>query len=174
MNLNKMVRAAIFSAMAIGLGFMFMLVPNLEFISVTVFLSGLTLGIPYGVMVGGTTMLIYSTMNPLGSGLVYPTLLAGQIIAMALIGMIGSFSFSILRNAKSWLLIGVAGLAGFFCGLLYDVITTVTYPLSAGYSWEETLAYGISGILFTLMHLVSNSIIFALVVPGYLRRTSTT
>jgi len=40
MNLNKLVQAAIFAAMAIGLGFMFMLVPNLEFITVTVFLSG--------------------------------------------------------------------------------------------------------------------------------------
>ena len=73
MNLNKLVRAAIFAAMAIGLGFMFMLVPNLEFISVTVFLAGLTLGISYGAMVGGTAMLIYSVMNPLGSGLIYLT-----------------------------------------------------------------------------------------------------
>ena len=82
MNLNKLVRAAIFAAMAIGLGFMFMLVPNLEFISVTVFLAGLTLGISYGAMVGGTAMLIYSVMNPLGSGLIYLTLLIGQILAM--------------------------------------------------------------------------------------------
>ena len=75
MNLNKLVQAAIFAAMAIGLGFMFMLVPNLEFISVTVFLAGMTLGLPYGILVGGTAMMIYSVMNPLGSGLIYITLL---------------------------------------------------------------------------------------------------
>ena len=33
MNLSNLVRAAIFSAVAIGLGFMFILVPNVEFIS---------------------------------------------------------------------------------------------------------------------------------------------
>ena len=98
MNLNKLVQAAIFAAMAIGLGFMFMLVPNLEFITVTVFLSGLTLGMGYGTLVGGTAMLIYSAMNPLGSGLIYFTLLLGQILAMAGIGLLGSISKQFLRN----------------------------------------------------------------------------
>ena len=44
MNLNNLVQAAIFAAVSIGLGFMFMMIPNVEFISVTVFLAGLTLG----------------------------------------------------------------------------------------------------------------------------------
>jgi len=58
------------------------------------------------------------------------------------------------------------------CTLLYDGVTTLTYPISAGYDWDETVAYAISGLLFTFMHLVSNAIIFSLVVPGYLRRIS--
>ena len=57
MNLNNLVKAAIFSSTAIGLGFVFMFIPNLEFISVTVFLSGLTLGGYIGAIVGGTSML---------------------------------------------------------------------------------------------------------------------
>ena len=65
MGLTNLVRAATFAATAIGLGFMFILVPNVEFISVTVFLSGLTLGVLFGTMVGGTAMMIYSIMNPL-------------------------------------------------------------------------------------------------------------
>lgn len=81
MNLSNLVRAAIFSAVAIGLGFMFMLVPNVEFISITVFLSGLTLGFSWGAAVGASSMLIYSSFNPLGSGLIYFTLLIGQILA---------------------------------------------------------------------------------------------
>ena len=55
MNLSNLVRAAIFSAVAIGLGFMFMLVPNVEFISITVFLSGLTLGFSWGAAVGASS-----------------------------------------------------------------------------------------------------------------------
>ncbi len=53
-----------------------------------------------------------------------------------------------------------------------DSLTIETYRISAGYSWDETVAYAISGLLFTFMHLVSNAIIFSLVIPGYLRRIS--
>ena len=172
MNLNKLVQAAIFAAMAIGLGFMFMLVPNLEFISVPVFLSGLTLGMGYGTLVGGTAMLIYSAMNPLGSGLIYITLLLGQILAMAGIGLLGSISKQFLKIHNPLACSIVAGGIGLVCTLLYDGVTTLTYPISAGYDWDETVAYAISGLLFTFMHLVSNAIIFSLVVPGYLRRIS--
>ena len=35
MNLNNFVKAAIFTATAIALGFVFMLIPNVEFISVS-------------------------------------------------------------------------------------------------------------------------------------------
>ena len=65
-----------------------------------------------------------------------------------------------------------AGGIGLVCTLLYDGVTTLTYPISAGYDWDETVAYALSGLLFTFMHLVSNAIIFSLVVPGYLRRIS--
>lgn len=172
MNLNKLVRAAIFAAMAIGLGFMFMLVPNLEFISVTVFLAGLTLGTTYGAMVGGTAILVYSVMNPLGSGLIYMTLLLGQVIAMVGIGIAGAITAQFINKFSPMMVVGVAGGIGLVCSLWYDGITTLAYPISAGYNWDETVAYAISGLLFTSMHLISNTVIFSIVVPGYLRRLS--
>ena len=172
MNLNKLVQAAIFAAMAIGLGFMFMLVPNLEFISVTAFLAGLTLGITYGALVGGTAIMIYSVLNPLGSGLIYFTLLIGQIIAMAGVGCFGALLSGIVKKSTSMTQVLIVGGIGFICALWYDGITTLAYPMSAGYNWDETVAYAISGLLFTFMHLVSNTIIFSIVVPGYLKRLS--
>ena len=90
MELNKTVKAAVFSATAIGLGFLFMLVPNVEFITVTVFLSGLTLGAVTGGFVGASSIMIYSILNPLGSGLAYLPLLVGQIISMTGIGFFGA------------------------------------------------------------------------------------
>jgi hypothetical protein len=172
MNLNNLVQAAIFAAVSIGLGFMFMMIPNVEFISVTVFLAGLTLGGIMGILVGSTTMLIYSTMNPLGSGLIYFPLLIGQIIAMAGVGMMGSIMAGLLRTSLPFtkIMIGLAGLCGLIASILYDSITTFVYPISAGYSWKETVAYTISGLLFTTMHLVSNIAIFGIVVPQYLRK----
>ena len=170
MGLTNLVRAAIFAAMAIGLGFMFILVPNVEFISVTVFLSGLTLGILFGTMVGGTAMMIYSIMNPLGSGLIYIPLLVGQIIAMAGIGTAGAITGRLFKSMPLKISIPVAGVFGCICTLWYDGITTMAYPVSAGYSWDETLTYVVSGLIFTFMHIVSNTVIFSIVVPGYLKR----
>lgn len=170
MNLNNIVQAAIFTAMAIGLGFMFMFVPNLEFISVTVFLAGFTLGKKYGILVGATAILIYSAMNPLGSGLIYFTLLIGQIVAMALVGCIGALSVSILPQKINSILVTLSAVFGFIVALIYDGITTIAYPLSAGYNLDETIAYAISGLAFTFMHLISNAAIFSIVIPGYIKR----
>ena len=172
MNLNNLVKAAIFTATAIALGFVFMLIPNVEFISVTVFIAGLTLGLGFGAMVGGTSMFIYSILNPLGSGLIYIPLLLGQVIAMALIGMFGALTRKALLKLSIKLIIPIAGAIGCLCAIWYDGLTTMAYPISAGYSWEETLAYSISGLIFTLMHVISNTLIFSIVVPGYLHRTS--
>ena len=170
MNLNNLVKAAIFSSTAIGLGFIFMFIPNLEFISVTVFLSGLTLGGYVGAMVGGTSMLVYSGLNPLGSGLIHLPLLISQILAMSTIGILGGFGRITLLNLKRKALVPISGIFGFFCTLWYDGITTLSYPISAGFSFDEALAYSVSGILFTLMHLFSNTLIFTVVVPGYIYR----
>jgi len=67
-------------------------------------------------------------------------------------------------------LIGLTGLCGFIASVLYDSITTFVYPISAGYSWKETIAYAISGLLFTIVHMVSNIAIFGIVVPQYLKK----
>ena len=170
MNLNNLVKAAIFSSTAIGLGFVFMFIPNLEFISVTVFLSGLTLGGYIGAILGGTSMLVYSGLNPLGSGLIHLPLLISQIFAMSTIGILGSLGRITLINLNRKALVPISGIFGFFCTLWYNGITTLSYPISAGFSFDEALAYSISGILFTLMHLISNTLIFTVVVPGYIYR----
>ena len=172
MNLNNLVKAAIFTSTAIALGFIFMLIPNVEFISVTVFLSGLTLGLGFGTMVGGTSMFIYSVFNPLGSGLIYLPLLFGQVIAMSLIGIFGAMTSKVLMNLSFKILIPIAGTIGCLSAICYDGLTTMSYPISAGYSWEETIAYAISGLIFTIMHMISNTLIFSIVVPGYLHRIS--
>jgi hypothetical protein len=96
----------------------------------------------------------------------------GQILAMAGIGIVGSFSKKLLKNETSYYRIGMAGGLGFLCALWYDGITTLAYPISAGYTWNETMAYAISVLLFTFMHLISNTVIFSVVVPGYLKRLS--
>ena len=92
MSINSIVKASIFCALAIGLGFVFMPVPNFEFITVTVFLSGLYLNSAWGFLIGCTTITIYSGFNPMGSGLAFPPLFLGQVITM---GFIDGFNLDI-------------------------------------------------------------------------------
>jgi len=91
MKLNNLVRAAIFAALAIGVGFSLLLIPNIELITVTIFISGLTLGSAWGMLIGGTAEIIFSSLNPLGSGLSFPPLFFSQVLSMIIIGAIGGW-----------------------------------------------------------------------------------
>ena len=89
-----------FAALAVALGYTLMLIPNVELITVVVFLSGLTLGIKWGMFVGGLSEFIFSAMNPLGSGLIFPPLIAAQISSMIFIGFAGGIlrPFLFIKN----------------------------------------------------------------------------
>lgn len=166
MDLNKLVRASIFTALAIGLGFSLIMVPNIELITVIIFLAGLTLGIGWGVLVGGTAELIFSVLNPFGSGLVFPPLLLAQVLSMMIVGLAGGLMrplfFKREFSAKN-----IAGLAitGFILTFIFDSLTTLSYPISVGFDLPQTVGIYISGIGFTILHQVSNAIVFAIGVP---------
>ena len=170
MDLNKLVRASIFTALAIGLGFSLLMVPNVELISVVVFLSGLTLGVKWGILVGGTAELIFSVLNPFGSGLVFPPLLLSQIISMIIIGAAGGLLRPMFFK-KDFSKISIAGLAitGFIITFIFDSLTTLSYPFSAGFDLPQTIGIYISGIGFTFLHQISNAIVFAVGVPSVIK-----
>ncbi len=168
MSINRIVKASIFCALAIGLGFIFMPVPNFEFITVTVFLSGLYLNSAWGFLIGCTTIMIYSGFNPLGSGLAFPPLFVGQVITMGFIGLLGgimkfSFHLSILNQRI------VFCLAGFFLTLVYDIITLFAYPLAVGLGDAGLIGILIKGLPFIIFHEIINAIIFLTIIPKVIR-----
>jgi hypothetical protein len=170
MDLNKLVRASIFTALAIGLGFSLLMVPNVELITVIVFLAGLTLGVRYGILVGGTAELIFTILNPFGSGLVFPPLLISQVLSMIIIGTAGGLMRSLFfkRGFSKNNIVGLA-FTGFILTLIFDSLTTLSYPLTAGFDWPQTIGIYITGIGFTLLHQLSNAIIFAIGIPHIIK-----
>ena len=166
MELENLVRASIFCAMAIAMGYSLMMVPNIELITVTIFLSGVTLNLKWGAMVGLVAMAIYSGLNPLGSGLSFPPLFFAQIIGMSLCGIIGGILKPFFFVKKfSFLKLFLLGLAGFLVTFLYDVLTLVSYPLFSGLGFPGIIASLIKGLGFTLLHEISNIFIFLITVP---------
>jgi hypothetical protein len=166
MELNRLVRAAIFTALAIGLGFSLLMVPNVELITVIVFISGLTLGIRWGVLVGGTAEALFSIFNPFGSGLVFPPLLISQVIAMVFVGVVGGILRKIYyRKVFTKKHIVTLAFTGFLLTFIFDSLTTLSYPISVGFDFSQTFGIYLTGIGFTLLHQISNAIIFTIVVP---------
>jgi len=166
MELNKLVRAAIFCALAIGMGFSLMLIPNVELITVIVFISGLYLGIGWGTLVGGTAIFIYLGLNPMGSGLAFPPLFVMQILGMAMAGAIGGLVRPVFFK-KEFSISTLAGLClmGFSITLIYDVFTLITYPISAGLGYAGVMAALVKGMGFTVLHEISNGLVFIIAVP---------
>ena len=170
MRPSNLVKAAIFSAVAIGMGFSLMLIPNIELITVVVFLSGLYLGIRWGGVVGMTSMAIYSGMNPMGSGLSFPPLFAMQIIGMSLTGIIGGLvrPFFFVKQFNVFLISSLA-ILGFTVTLIYDMLTLIAYPIAAGLGFSGMLAALIKGLGFTLLHEISNAIVFVVSIPRIIK-----
>ena len=170
MELNNLVRAAIFCALAIGMGFSLMLVPNIELITVIIFISGLTLGWRWGALVGGTAIFIYSGLNPMGSGLSFPPLFFMQILGMAITGFTGGLfrSFFLEKEINLFSLITL-GLLGFICTFIYDFLTLISYPLSAGLGLSGIIAALVKGIGFTLLHEISNAVVFVVTIPKVIK-----
>ena len=170
MELNNLVRAAIFCALAIGMGFSLMLVPNIELITVIIFMSGLMLGWRWGALVGGTAIFIYSGLNPMGSGLSFPSLFFMQILGMAITGFTGGlFSRFFLEKETNIFSLITLGLLGFICTLIYDFLTLISYPLSAGLGLSGMIAALVKGIGFTLLHEISNAIVFVVTIPKVIK-----
>ena len=170
MQLNSLIRASIFSAIAVGMGFSLMFIPNIELITVIVFLAGVHLGIGWGGIVGLTAMGIYSGLNPMGSGLSFPPLFLMQILGMAIAGIIGGLVRPLIIGKKInlFLIVGLA-ITGFIITLIYDLLTLLAYPMTAGLGFSGILAALFKGLGFTLLHEISNAVVFTVTVPPILR-----
>ncbi len=166
MKLNKLVQAAMFAAVAVGVGFSLLLVPNVELITLTIFLAGLVLGPGWGILVGGTAEVVFTSLNPLGSGLSFPPLFISQVLSMMLIGITGGLCRPFFYRFKFNLRRVVAlGLVGFLLTFIYDSLTTLSYPLSTGFGGPQILGVYLAGLGFTFLHQIWNAVVFALGVP---------
>lgn len=161
-----MALVAMFVALIVGSGWALAMVPNVELVTTLAFTAGAVLGPLTGAAVAASGMFLFSATNPVGSGLAFPVLLAAQVVSQALVGLLGGLFYRVdatrLNRMPQRLLIACLGLLG---TLLYDGLTSISFPLYAGAPVSEIVALLISGLAFTLIHQVSNVLIFFLLVP---------
>lgn len=168
------VRSAALIAFSVACGYAkLILFPYLFFVelfSVAVFLSGVIVGVGWGMWVAAAARLIFSVANPYGPP--HPWVLAAQVVGAALLGALGGLARRAL--AAPWLQAAPAR-AAFLgtCGLLgttvYDLLTNLAQGIVFG-APRATLALA---ALPSLQHIASNTAIFVVIgglAASWLRR----
>jgi hypothetical protein len=150
----------IFVALAIALKLPLLQIPNVEFFTFVVFSSGYLLGILEGGVVGGLSILIYTTFNPYG----FPPLpiSLAQVFSMIFIGIFGGLIFKaglvILVKLSTLILMGLLGV---ILTLIYDILTN----LAVAYVMGQFIPVMLAAVPFSLIHIGSNAIIFVVLAP---------
>jgi len=149
-------RIAIFTALAIALGYILSFVPNLELVTSTIFLSGVLLGGSAGMLVGALSFLVFGFANPMGPSPL--PLLVSQMLGGIFAGFMGG-----IYKRKNWNRVYILILLGIFITFIYDILTT-----SVGWIFFPTkntfLAYLIVGLPFVLWHIWTQSLIYGFIL----------
>ena len=155
---------AVLSAVNIATNYVLLPLSNVKLMDAIVFLTGFILGLKSGVAVATTTWLIYGILNPLGFSL--PTLII-VTLSEYIYAITGSFLKKTRLNNKvkpfeRSLSFGVVGL---LTTLSYDLITNA----AVGWLFYRSATLGLITMNFPiplgLIHEISNTLLFALVIP---------
>jgi uncharacterized membrane protein len=166
-HIRWIARTGIFTALAVSLGYLLFFIPNVELISATIFASGWLFGMSVGASVGGLSFAIFSLFNPLGASL--PPLFIAQVFGGVLLGISGHLFKIVLAPLSLFFKVVLLGIVGGFLTLIYDIITNVGGFIA--FTTEKTFfAYLISGIVFSVLHIVSNVLIFTVLLFPLLKR----
>jgi hypothetical protein len=171
---SRIALTAVFVALAAALGYLLLAVPNVELITFTVFAAGTVLGRSRGALVGGLAFGIFSGLNPHGSGLGYPPLYVAQIGAAALAGFAGGASASLWRGSararRAPFLALAGGAFGLGLTLVYQGAVIVGLAVASPELRVGFLAAVVSNAFFGAVHVLSNTILFAILAPAVLPR----
>jgi hypothetical protein len=157
----KVSTAAILSATAVAASYVRPVQLNVEPMSLIVFLSGIALGWVAGGLIAGVSEAVFSEFNPLGPAAM-PVFLA-QIGCMVLIGIAGGvFAKFYSRTDPSRTTALKMGIVGANLTLIFDLVTNYGWAMVQGLPYEIVLVFGLP---FMVVHMVSNTLFFALAGP---------
>ena len=165
-----------FSALAIVLGYLLAFIPNIELFTLTIFLSGFILGKRDGIIVGFLSSLIFCFFNPLGASPL--PLLAFQIIHYSITGLLGALVSDLLNKKRILnqnddlyqisVVIIFAGI-GALITVSFQIFSTLIYVLSYFGTISEFMPYFLTGAIFTVMHIIRNTLGFIFILPGLIQ-----
>lgn len=163
-----MTRIAAFVSVGVVAGLGLAVIPNVELVTACCFSAGFLLGPLAGIVTGLLTELVFAGFHPMGSSMGF--LLCGQMLGMGCAGFSGGLVRVLAGRNRSWYYRGLCVAAGAVATIFFDLVTNLAYPLSIGFEGIELGAYLVAGLPFAVIHLVSNVLVFALLVTSLLPR----
>ncbi len=169
-RLKKLILASLLTALAVGIGYLFLSIPNVEMITAAVFIAGYIMGPAFGVIIGLLAEFLFSLFNPYGAPAL-PLLLA-QVIAFGFTGLVGGWFQKLWVRKSNGILVSLyAAGCGLLVTLVYDVLTTLSLIfVLADLDSRGMAALFTGGMVFYLTHAAVNTVIFATIVPILLFR----
>lgn len=165
-RIRQITYSAIFIALIVGMGYALAFIPNIELVTALIFMAGVLMGLKAGLLIGAISELLFSVLNPIGSGLLFPPMLVAQVCAMTIVGGVGGLCRSYVLKWRPHVINFLAlGALGVGLTLFYDICVSLAFPLSAGFNMQGLLATLVAGLVFSVIHVLANLAVFVLLVP---------
>jgi len=167
---------SIFIALSIVLGYMLIYIPNIELITVMIFLSGFVLGKKEGLIVGAFSSFIFCFFNPMGSSQL--PLLTVQVVYYSLVGLIGAFTQDLFKDKQFYKpkddlyvyqIMGILGVIGGILTTVYSIFSEFAGFITISAPGVPFSAYFLIGVPWTIIHVIGNILGFVFIVPGLIQ-----
>ncbi len=174
----RIVLSSTFVALAIVLGYMLAYIPNIELFTLTIFLSGFILGKRDGIIAGFFSSLIFCFFNPIGASPL--PLLTFQLFHYSLTGFLGALTRDYLKRKTFFKpdedmfvlpVMVLFGLMGALITINFQIFASMVDVLSFFGTIDEFIPYFLTGIVFTVTHIIGNTLGFIFILPGLIQLT---
>lgn len=162
LNGSRMIAiTAVMTALAIVGNYIVVFIPNVELGTLVLFVTSYVFGPIMALWATLIMSLIFGTLNPWGGFI--PQIWASQVVGWIYVVLAGAISGKPGRAGygDTFSSIEIGGI-GFVLTSVFDLITNIGYSLTFSIPYAVAL---ISGFPFLVVHVASNTILFASVVP---------
>jgi energy-coupling factor transport system substrate-specific component len=158
---RKVSIVAIMTALALVGNYVVVAIPNLELGSTVLFVTAYIFGAQISIWSALIMSILFGTLNPWGGFI--PQIWASQVVGWFYIVTIGSIMGRQGKGnrkvePRKWEL----AITGAFVTFIFEQITNIGYSITFGVPF---LLAATAAIPFSILHIVSNTIIFSQVVP---------
>ncbi|MHA1199182.1 MAG: hypothetical protein ACTSQF_07515 [Candidatus Heimdallarchaeaceae archaeon] len=157
----KLAISASLGSLGIVLSIVVVIVPNFEFISVTIYLVSILFGVYYGLLTAISTTLVFEFV---ATTLVGPAsyLIVFKLACYVILALIAGLARKGFLKLSFWEL----GVFGSLFALFYDLV--VTFGFQVVLVPEQSFAYYLDllilGVPFTISHVISSFVLFSLTI----------